>query len=130
MKGWALGLAAGIWIALSAGGVAEEGAKGSFDVALLSLAGDWQAIRYHTETGESWYATQGNWKPVPEADSKPPLGSYKVLLTAQGENHWFAMRLEQKSGRSWRMGALKWIEMQVLPEDKPVPPPIAGTPAN
>ncbi|MDX1946275.1 MAG: hypothetical protein SFU86_12820 [Pirellulaceae bacterium] len=134
MKGWAWGLA-GTWgvavgTLLATCCAADEGTKG-FDVVVLPLANDWQAIRYHTATGESWYAAQGNWRPIPEVDAKPPAGSYKVLLAPQGENHWFALRLEQKSGRSWRLGALKWIEMQVLPEEKPAPaPPIVGTPAN
>jgi hypothetical protein len=95
-----------------------------FEVVLLSLKTDWQAMRYHTSTGESWYAFQGNWKPVPEAsDEKPPAGAYKVLMSATGERDWIALRLEQKSGRSWRLAALKWIEMQPLdPGDLPPVP--------
>jgi hypothetical protein len=52
---------------------------------------------------------------------KPPTGEYKVLLTATGENDWIALRVEQKSGRSWRLAALTWIEMRVLGADE-LPP--------
>lgn len=95
-----------------------------FEVVLLALKSDWQAMRYHTSTGESWYAFQGNWKPVPESgDEKPPAGAYKVLMSASGERDWIALRLEQKSGRSWRLAALKWIEMQPLDPGDPPPQP-------
>jgi len=110
---------------------AEEPPAGPFDMVLLTLHTDWQAMRYHKQTGESWYAYKGDWKPVPEAgEVKPPSGEYKLFLSATGENDWIALRIEQKSGRSWRLAALKWIEMKVLgpdelPPQQPVPPAAA-----
>jgi len=92
----------------------------AFEVVLLSLKGDWQAMRYHAQTGEAWYAFQGNWKPVPEADNtKPPAGDYRVQMSQTGENDWIAIRLDRKSGRTWRLAALKWAEMKVLEPEKP-----------
>jgi hypothetical protein len=92
----------------------------AFEVVLLSLKGDWQAMRFHSQSGEAWYAFQGNWKPVPEADNnKPPAGDYRVQMSPTGENDWIAIRLERKSGRTWRLAALKWVEMKVLEPEKP-----------
>jgi hypothetical protein len=94
--------------------------KAPFEVVLLSLKSDWQAMRFHMETGEAWYAFQGNWKPVPEADNnKPPDGEYRVQMSKTSENDWIAIRLEKKSGRTWRLAALKWVEMKVLEPDQP-----------
>jgi len=91
-----------------------------FEVVLLSLKSDWQAMRFHSQTGEAWYAFQGNWKPVPEADNnKLPAGDYRVQMSQTGENDWIAIRLERKSGRTWRLAALKWVEMKVLDPEKP-----------
>jgi hypothetical protein len=106
----------------------QEPQTGPFEVVLLTVHSDWQAMRYHRQTGESWYAFKGDWKPVPEAgEVKPPAGDYQLFLSAQGESDWIALRLERKSGRSWRLAALKWIEMKVLgpdelPPQQPVPP--------
>ncbi|MEX2173555.1 MAG: hypothetical protein WD872_04280 [Pirellulaceae bacterium] len=91
----------------------------TFDMVLLSLKNDWQAMRYQTQSGETWYAFQGDWKPVPEESGKPPAGEYKVSLSVTGENDWIALRLERKSGRSWRLATLKWIEMKVREAEKP-----------
>lgn len=101
-----------------------------FDVVLLTLKSDWQAMRYHTQTGESWYALKGDWKPVPEAgEIKPPAGKYKLFMSATGDHDWIALRVERTSGRSWRLAALTWIEMKVLgPDELPPqqqPPPLA-----
>ena len=91
-----------------------------YEVVLLSLKTDWQAMRFHAQTGESWYAFQGNWKPVPETDeNKLPAGEYRVHMSQTGENDWIAIRLEKKSGRTWRLAALKWVEMKVLEPEKP-----------
>jgi hypothetical protein len=91
-----------------------------YEIVLLSLKTDWQAMRYHAQTGEAWYAFQGNWKPVPEADdTKPPAGDYRVQMSQTGENDWIAIRLDRKSGRTWRLAALKWAEMKVLEPEKP-----------
>jgi|GEM_PF-5348346 hypothetical protein len=91
-----------------------------YEVVLLSLKSDWQAMRYHAQSGEAWYAFQGNWKPVPEADStKPPAGDYRLYLSQTGENDWIAIRVERKSGRTWRLAALKWVEMKVLEAEPP-----------
>ncbi len=101
----------------------EEPQAGPFDVVLLTLKHDWQAMRYHTQTGESWYAFKGDWKPVLEAgEVKPPAGDYKLFMTATGDHDWIALRVERKSGRSWRLAALKWIEMKLLDPDE-LPPP-------
>jgi hypothetical protein len=117
---WGLAL---VLLAASVVAAGEPG-QGSFEVVLLSLKSDWQAMRYHAQTGQAWYAFQGDWKPVPEsAESGPPEGEYQVLLTATGEHDWVALRLERKSGRSWRLAALKWIEMKVLPEHVPAAAP-------
>jgi hypothetical protein len=99
-------------------------AKSSFDVVVLALKDDWQAMRYHRASGESWYALKGDWKLVPEADEiKPPEGDYKLFLAATGDNDFVALRLEKKSGRSWRLAALKWIEMKVLGDEPELPQP-------
>lgn len=91
-----------------------------FDVVLLSMKSDWQAVRYHKTSGETWYALAGQWKPIPEPEGmKPPAGSYKVVAGIYGETDWIAVRLDMKSGRSWRLGALKWIEMKVEEDKKP-----------
>ncbi len=77
-------------------------------------------MRFHAHTGEAWYAFQGNWKPVPEADNnKPPPGDYRVQMSPTGESDWIAIRLERKTGRTWRLAALKWVEMKVLEPEKP-----------
>ena len=130
VRGWVVGL----WLAVLACGAdaaqGQEPKPGPFDVVLLTLASDWQAMRYHKQTGESWYAFKGDWKPVPEAgEVKPPPGEYRVFLSATGEHDWIALRLEQKSGRSWRLAALKWMEMKVLgpdelPPQQPAPPAV------
>ena len=128
MIGWL-----GVWaIFVSALGHAQEPApdKGApaaastepatYEVVLLSLKTDWQAMRINGQTGESWYAFQGNWKPVPEVDnSKPSAGDYRVQMSQTGDNDWIAIRLERKSGRTWRLAALKWVEMKVLEPEKP-----------
>jgi hypothetical protein len=115
----ALAAVAALGTVMASGVAAEEPAKPAYDVVLLSLTTDWQALRYHVETGEAWYALRGDWKPVSEADSKkPPAGDYKVCLSKTGENDWIAVRLERKSGRSWRLAALKWAEMKVVEADK------------
>ena len=102
-----------------------------FDVVLLSMKSDWQAVRYHKASGESWYALAGQWKPIPEPDGmKPPAGAYKVTAGNYGENDWIALRLDTKSGRSWRLGALKWIEMKVVEEDKKPPAAAPATGSN
>lgn len=121
MKIWLMLAMSGIWASLTGIGLGEEPENRIYQVSILTVKNDWQAIRYHGETGQAWYALHGDWKPVPEMGEKPPSGSYKVLMTAMGENDWFALRLEQKSGRSWRLGALKWIEMKVLSDEKPMP---------
>jgi len=127
-SGWWLGLVLAAGVCGTPGVRADEPQAGPFDVVLLTLSSDWQAMRYHRQTGESWYALKGDWKPVPEAgEVKPPAGDYKLLLSATGGNDWIALRIEQKSGRSWRLAALKWIEMKVLgpdelPQQQPVPP--------
>lgn len=127
IRGW---LAVGMVLATAAGVFAQEPDpglnpgpdQGQFAVVLLSLKHDWQAMRYHKQTGQSWYTLKGDWKPVPEAgELTPPSGDYKVLMSATGENDWIALRVEQKSGRSWRLAALKWIEMRVLGPDE-LPP--------
>jgi hypothetical protein len=93
-------------------------------VVLLALKDDWQAMRYHKTSGQSWYALKGDWKPVAEPDEiKPPEGDYKLFLAASGESDFIALRLERKSGRSWRLAALKWIEMKVLGEEPELPQP-------
>ena len=95
-----------------------------FDVVVLALKNDWQAMRYHKQSGESWYALKGDWKLVPEADeTKPPEGDYKLFLAASGDNDFVALRLEKRSGRSWRLAALKWIEMKVLGDEPELPQP-------
>ncbi len=92
----------------------------AFEVVLLSLKTDWQAMRFHAQTGEAWYAFKGDWKPVPEADNtKPPAGDYRVQMSQTGDSDWIAIRLERKSGRTWRLAALKWVEMKVLNPEKP-----------
>ena len=92
----------------------------AFEVVLLSLKGDWQAMRFHSQSGEAWYAFQGNWKPVPEADNtKPPAGDYRIQMSPTGDSDWIAIRLERKSGRTWRLAALKWAEMKVLELENP-----------
>ena len=111
----AVGLAAAMLLATGGSAGAEDPAPSVFDVVLLSLESDWQAMRYHLHTGESWYAYRGDWKPIPEADStKPPAGEYKIVLSQTGENDWIAVRLERKSGRTWRLAALKWAEMKIV----------------
>ena len=127
MKRWVVALITGISVGLAAVAAGEEPADEVFQVALLTVKNDWQAIRYHRHSGQSWYAVGGDWKPVPESgESKAPAGLYKVLMTATGENDWFAMRLEQKSGRSWRLAALKWVEMKVLEDEKPAGPMVGA----
>ena len=130
---WAGGLAAVVILAAASAqepGKTTEPAKATeqatpteqaaFEVVLLTLRGDWQAMRFHSQSGEAWYAFQGNWKPVPEADNnKPPAGDYRVQMSPTGENDWIAIRLERKSGRTWRLAALKWVEMKVLELEKP-----------
>jgi hypothetical protein len=110
-------------------------AESPFEVVVLALKNDWQAMRYHKTSGESWYTLKGDWKAVPEAgDDKPPDGDYKLFLAATGDNDFVALRLERKSGRSWRLAALKWIEMKVLggepelpqPQQPPLPLPAPG----
>lgn len=127
IRGW---VATGLVLAAAMGLRADEPTQeqqpgpnqGPFAVVLLSLKHDWQAMRYHKQTGQSWYTLKGDWKPVPEAgEITPPSGEYKVLMSATGENDWIALRVEQKSGRSWRLAALKWIEMRVLGPDE-LPP--------
>jgi hypothetical protein len=122
MNRWAFVAAAGIWAGLAGGAAAEETDDGVFDIAVLTVKNDWQAIRYHRQTGQSWYAVHGDWRPVAEGgESKLPDGKYHVRLTLMGENDWVALRLERKSGRSWRLSALKWVEMKVLDEEKLAP---------
>ena len=130
IKGW---LAAGLLLIGAAGAAAAEPEQGAFDVILLALKHDWQAMRYHKQTGESWYAFKGDWKVVPEGtEVKPPSGDYKVQMCATGEHDWIALRVERKSGRSWRLAALRWIEMQVVEgeEPQPLPQPLAENEAE
>ena len=125
LLGWMLAACWGAAALYAVPALGEEPEAGPYDVALLTLKNDWHAIRYNRQTGDSWYSLQGDWKSIPEADqSAPPPGYYKLLLTASGANDFIALRLETKSGRSWRLAALKWIEMKVLEPD-PAPPPIA-----
>jgi hypothetical protein len=124
MKGYLVlvGWAAGLLLLVPISTRAEEPQPGPFEVVLVTLKNDWQGMRYHRQTGESWYALKGDWKPVPEAgEVKPPEGQYKLFLTATGDHDWIALRVERKSGRSWRLAALKWIEMKVLDPDE-LPP--------
>jgi len=113
-------VAAAGWAAADEPKMGPAAEPAAFEIVLLSLKSDWQAMRYHAQSGESWYAFQGNWKPVPEADNtKPPAGEYRILMSKTGENDWIAVRLERKSGRTWRLAALKWAEMKVLEPEKP-----------
>jgi hypothetical protein len=90
------------------------------------LKGDWQALRYQEDSGESWFAAAGNWQAIPEPDDmKPPAGDYKVAVIIYGENDWVALRLDRKTGRSWRLAALKWVEMKVAEPPKPAAAPAA-----
>lgn len=137
---WGSGVGSSQWVLLAAGLAVFFGAvvagtaagdeaepEPSYDMVVFATKADWQAIRYHRESGEAWVATSGDWRVIPEADgTKPPVGAYKVIASLYGENDWIALRLERKSGRSWRLGALKWIEMKVVEAPpKPIAPPEA-----
>jgi hypothetical protein len=123
LAGWLVAMiavAAVAWTAADEPKAEPAAEPAAFEVVLLSLKGDWQAMRYHAQSGEAWYAYQGNWKPVPEADNtKPPAGDYRIQMSPTGDNDWIAIRLERKSGRTWRLAALKWAEMKVLEPEKP-----------
>ncbi len=92
---------------------------------------DWQlvnygskAFRYDSRTGKTEHFVSENknqqtiyyWEPVDEVGSAPPAtsaGQYGVVLTGTPDNAYPMLRMDRKSGKTWRMDHMngwRWHE--------------------
>lgn len=88
-------------------------------VAKAYGADDWIALRWHVGTGQAWRMSQGNWKPIKDAE---PLaaGRYEIHLVSSGsaeQKNWYALRINVATGKSWTADADAWRPMQVLSDE-------------
>jgi hypothetical protein len=70
---------------------------------------DWGALKYNTQTGETWRALRGVWIKILDSETLPP-SLYKVEMVAL-DKEWGAIRVDTKTGKSWRAKNGKWLFM-------------------
>lgn len=87
-------------------------ASAEFAIEMVPLrAGNWEAIRYDTTTGQAWSAQQGKWVAIAEQQA-PPRSRYLIRLVAAEDDSWGAIRLDTVSGRTWSAADGIWVEIR------------------
>lgn len=78
-----------------------------------SGTGKWGAIRYHPETGQSWYIKGGEFVEILE-QQLPSRSSYQVYM-ARTNKGWGAIRLDTVSGKTWFLKNSQWLSVRDEP---------------
>lgn len=74
--------------------------------------GESALVRYNTLTGETFVSTRGrNWRPVRD-EVIVGTSSYRVVGTYE-QGLLVVVRLDENTGRSWRLDKNKWTEIPV-----------------
>lgn len=74
--------------------------------------GEAALVRYNTLTGETFVSTRGrNWRPVRD-EVIVGTSSYRVVGTFE-QGLLTVVRLDENTGRSWRLDKNKWTEIPV-----------------
>jgi hypothetical protein len=83
---------------------------GGFEiVSIQDSSGYSQLAKYHVNTGQTWYVSDGKFKSINDY-SKIPTSTYKVILE-KSEKGWNLMRLDTVSGRTWWGTSDVWVEI-------------------
>ncbi len=69
--------------------------------------GETRHIRYNKITGESWWANDTKWVKITDEEILPE-SSYLVSV-ASTDSSWRALRLDTKSGKTWKNSKGKWV---------------------
>lgn len=89
---------------------ASTGTGGRYGVTTTYTGkGAWILLRYRTDTGETWIADKGHWKPLKDQDSLPSSRYVVQVRRADGDlKGYVAVRIDQNSGKSWWLKADSW----------------------
>lgn len=83
----------------------------SYDIVMVErTGGDWRAIKYNIESGESWYIRNGVFIYLTD-DRVLPKSKYKVLATKH-KGGWGAVKLDMNSGDTWKLKGEMWIKVK------------------
>jgi hypothetical protein len=107
-------------LAASGAPAAEKGAEagsGEYRLVVVPVSGQaWDAIRYNAATGKAAVMSGGKWQTIAEPAGAGPLprSEYQVHMIALAQN-WGAVRMDVRSGRSWRATPQGWEEITDAP---------------
>lgn len=74
-----------------------------------SGSGNWGAIRFNPETGQSWMVKGGIF--VEMLEQELPGKSEYIIEMAKTRNTWGAIRMDVKSGKSWYYKDKMWTKI-------------------
>jgi hypothetical protein len=84
--------------------------QGRYDVvAAPTTETQWDGIKYDRLTGETWMAIKGKWVVIEEKVTLPK-SLYKIIIIPL-RSDFEAVRLDTRSGKSWRLQGGNWQTM-------------------
>jgi hypothetical protein len=84
--------------------------QGRFDLVAAPTADAlWDGIKYDRFTGETWKAVKGNWVRIEEKELLPK-SLYKIIMIPL-KSDFEAIRMDLRSGESWRLHGGSWQPM-------------------
>lgn len=96
---------------------APEATSGEYRLVVVPVSGQaWDAIRYNAATGKTAVIVGGKWQDIQEPKGAAPLprSEYQVHMISLAQN-WGAVRMDVRSGRSWRATPEGWDEITEAP---------------
>ena len=83
----------------------------AYDIVMVERGGgDWRAIRYKPETGQSWYIRHGLFIELLE-QKIIPKSEYKIVMSKH-KGGWGAVRLDVISGDTWKLKNETWMKVK------------------
>jgi hypothetical protein len=104
-------------IAADAAAKGAEPTSGEYRIVVVAVSGQaWDAIRYNAATGKAAVIAGGKWQEIKEPKGAGPLprSEYQVHMVSLAQD-WGAVRMDVRSGRSWRATPQGWEEIIEAP---------------
>ena len=84
--------------------------KDRYELRLIRVGKEFEAIRFKVKGGESWLISGGKYVAIPET-GRVPAGDYEVHLVSTDED-WMAFRINRDSGETWVLRKRQWVKVE------------------